>query len=218
MSAVSKEEQLLPRRMSIDEYIEFENASEFKHEYVDGYAVAMAGSLPEHSLVTVNFAGELRNLLKGTPCRVYDSNLRIGIKRTFRFRYSDAVVVCGPIEVDPSDKSKMSILNPRVIIEVSSPSTEGVDKDDKVEDYTSIPTLEHYVLVSSRRESVQVISRRSDGTWSLTHSVGREASVTLETLGVTIPLAEIYRDVTFAPIAPPSPPEKGEGSGETKPS
>src|SRR5690606_33977389 len=99
----------------------------------------------EHSLITMNLGGELRNSLKGKDCRVYDGNLRVRIHRKPLYRYPDLQVVCGPIEYDPEDAANMTALNPRLIVEVLSPSTEGYTRGEKFREYRQIPTLREYV-------------------------------------------------------------------------
>ena len=110
-----------PRRYTIEEYLRIERDSAQRHEYFDGEIVAMAGRSPQHSLVIANIVGEVRQRLKGTPCRMYEANLRVRIPRSRHCVYPDATIVCGPIESDPDDRSGDTIVNPRAVIQVLSP-------------------------------------------------------------------------------------------------
>src|SRR5436190_1846687 len=121
-----------PRRYTLDEYFKIARDSEVKLEYIDGEIVAMAGGTYNHSLITTNTIIALGNRLKGKQCRVLESNLRVGIKRS-RYTYPDIPVVCGAPQFDPRDSE--TIVNPRVLIEVLSPSTERSDRGEKVNRY-----------------------------------------------------------------------------------
>jgi Uma2 family endonuclease len=184
---------------TIAEYFQYENAATSKHEYRDGEIVAMAGGSGEHSLITQNFGGELRQQLKGKPCRVYDSNLRMGIPGTPLYTYPDVSVICGPVKYDPKDVSNQTATNPRVLVEVLSPSTEGYDRGEKFSKYRKIESLEEYVIV--RQDAVQVESyyRQKDGTWVFSSVSGLEGKVQLTSVEAEVALAEIYAGVDGLP-------------------
>src|SRR5450755_1942635 len=113
-----------PRRYTVEEYLRLEHESPEKHEYRDGEIIAMAGGTYEHSLIIANIIGELRGRLKGTPCRVNESNLRVRVARTVRYSYPDLAVVCGEPQFDPKDVNRTTVTNPRLVVEVISESTE----------------------------------------------------------------------------------------------
>jgi Uma2 family endonuclease len=186
-----------PRRYTIEDYFRIARDSTERLEYIDGEIVAMAGGTYNHSLIVANFGGELRNKLKGKPCRALESNLRVGIVRAGRYTYPDIPVVCGPPQFDPRDAE--TIVNPRVLIEVLSPSTERSDRGEKFNRYRLLESLQEYILVSQDKPLVECFLRQSDGGWLLMHFAGMEAIAKLRSLEVELPLAEIYAGVEFPP-------------------
>lgn len=185
------------RHYTVEEYLRLEEDSSEKHEYRDGEIVAMAGGSPDHSLILANTIGELRNHLKGKPCRLYESNLRIKDVRKVLYHYPDATVVCGPTLYDPQEAKKMTVINPRVIVEVLSSSTEGYDRGVKFSRYREIESFEEYVLIAQEGLSVETFLRQPDGTWSLAAYNGRDAIAKIRCLGIDLPLAEVYAGVEF---------------------
>jgi Uma2 family endonuclease len=190
------------RSQSIAEYVELERRSDQRHEYEDGQILAMAGGSPEHSFIVANLVREAGYALKGKPCRVADSNLRIRIPRRPKYVYPDASIICGPLQLDPDDPQQHSILNPRVIIEVLSPSTEADDRGDKFTDYRRIESFEEYILISEDRPSVETFLRQPDGTWSFLNFAGSEAIAKIRCLGIEIPMTEIYAGIDFQASGP----------------
>ena len=140
------------------EYLELERAADERHEFHDGEILAMSGGSLEYSLITANLVGEMRNALKGKPCRVAESNLRVGIPQPGRYVYPDALVYCGPPQFDPQDVDRHTLLNPRVIIEVLSPSTEAYDHGDALAQYP----LGRYRR-ANRHDSTTGIRRKTSG-------------------------------------------------------
>lgn len=194
-----------PKRFTVQEYLAFERGSAEKHELRDGELVAMAGGTPEHSLIIANVTGELRNRLKGKPCRVYESNLRVRPPRSERYTYPDVSVFCTDLRRDPLDAEGQTVTNPRVIVEVLSKSTESSDRGEKFRRYLLIDTLEEYVLVAQSNPRVETFLRQPDGTWSFAYHDGLESTARLRSLGVDLPLTEIYAGVTFPPPEPEGP-------------
>jgi len=139
------------------------------------------------------------NRLKGGKCRVYDSNLRVRVPRTTLYTYPDVIVACGELGFDPLDKRKTTILNPTLIVEVLSPSTEAWDRGGKLQSYIQIDSLREYVLVSSETASVETFFRQQDGTWLYTPTTPPAADVKFRSLNVELPFAEIYAGVAFPP-------------------
>ncbi len=186
-----------PPRLSIQEYFRREAKSETKHDYLDGYAIAMAGGSPRHSLISANIGGEIRAKLRKKPCDLYDSNLLIGFPGLPYTHYPDAAIICGPLEHDPRDLSKITVINPTVVIEVLSPSTEGLDRGEKFDRYRSLASFREYVLVRQDRAEVQTFVKQKDGTWLMRVFTGLKGSVKLESVAISIKLEEIYRGVKF---------------------
>jgi Uma2 family endonuclease len=184
-------------RCTPEEYLRREREADRKHEYYHGEVFAMAGGSPDHSLIIANVSGELRARLKGGPCRVYESNLRVRIPRTTLYTYPDVTVICGERQFDPLDTQQETVLNPALVVEVLSRSTESWDRGGKFQNYREIESLREYVLVSGDKAVVETFRRQSDGTWVLHASAGREAVAPVKSLGVELPLAEIYDGVEF---------------------
>ena len=184
-------------RYSVDEYLAFEISAVDKHEFHDGEILAMSGGTYEASLIAVNFVREASNFLKGKPCRVLESNLRVRIARLNRYLYPDALIHCGPPEFDPLDTKRHTILNPRVVIEVLSPSTQAYDRGEKFAAYREIPSIEEHILISQDHPNVESRLRQPIGDWSAISFNGIEAVAKVRCLGIEIPLAEIYAGVEW---------------------
>lgn len=189
---------------SLRDYLARETREEVRHEYHDGEILAMAGGSMSHSQICLNLGSELRTRLKGKSCQAFDSNLRVRIETTNRVVYPDLSVVCGTVERDPRDASNGTILNPRVVIEVISPTTERYDRTEKRDHYLKLPSLQAYVLVDQDRPRVEVFTRNPEGRWELDFATGLDASLKIEAIGVEIPLREIYDRVEFPPPKSPT--------------
>ena len=183
------------RRFTIAEYLELENEADERHEYQDGEILAMAGGSPEQSFIIANFVREAGNSLKGKPCRVAESNLRIRIPHIPRYMYPDASIICGPLQIDPQDPRRQTILNPKVIIEVLSPSTEAYDRGDKFTQYRQIQAFEEYILISQDRPNFESFLRQADEAWSILNFTGLDAAAKIRSLGISIPMAELYAGI-----------------------
>ncbi len=196
MSAVLK-----PRLTEV-EYLAFERAAESRHEFHRGEIFAMAGASEPHNLITLALASSMHVRLQGQPCRVYSSEMRVKPKSSQSSVYPDIVVACPPIEF--LDEMRDTLLNPQVVVEVLSPTTEAYDRGAKFDLYRDAPSLQQYVLVSqSSRRAVSYV-RLSDGVaWLMTPLDHPEASIDFPTLGISVPLADLYRDVELsAPVEP----------------
>lgn len=187
------------RFYTVEEYLEMEEASETRHDYLDGRIFDMAGGSAEHNTIAVNLIGELRQVLKGSSCRVFGLDHRLQDARSTLYTYPDVQIVCGEPEYRPDDKRRTTLTNPKVIIEVLSPSTEAYDRGDKFARYIALPSLVDYLLVSQKSARVDTFHRQGDGTWRFSWVEGLNQTLVVEAVGVTVPLAEIYRDVTFPP-------------------
>jgi Uma2 family endonuclease len=134
---------------------------------------------------------------------VFDSNIRILIPRKVLYTYPDATVICGPVQYDPRDKSTGTALNPKLIVEVLSPSTEGYDRGEKFDSYREIESLQEYVLVSQSSPHIQSFLRQKEGMWLFGAFAGIDAVAKLRSLEIEIQLREAYAGVEFPPPAPP---------------
>lgn len=180
-------------RFSFEEYLRVEADSGTKHEFFAGSVYAMSGGTPEHAGVTANIARLLGNALVQKPCRVFSPDLRVRVEATGLGTYADVTVICGRIELDPADPKRHTALNPKVLVEVLSPSTEDYDRGDKLGNYKQISSLEEVVLVAHDRREVEVVRRELDGSWSR-HIARDGESVRLISIDCEIPVAAIYRD------------------------
>lgn len=166
------------------EYYRRERAAEFKSEYHAGEVFAMAGGTVNHSLIKANVVGTMRDVLrkKGGGCRTYDSDLRVKVSQTGLRTYPDLTVICGPVQSDPEDERGETAINPTLIVEVLSDSTERYDRGTKFKHYQTVATLKQYVLVSQDQPLVETYLRQSDGTWQYASVTGLEAVAPLISL------------------------------------
>lgn len=174
--------------MTHEQYLELERTSEDKHEYVDGVVHLMAGGTPEHGRLTAAFSGLLFAALGGRPCVVLSSDVRIRIQATDRSTYPDLSVVCGPLVPDADDPD--AVINPVLIVEVLSPTTEAADRGEKFAHYRRLDSLQEYVLVAQDRPRVEVFRREGD-IWALReHGPGSE--IALASVDASIPVDALY--------------------------
>ena len=199
----------LVKRYTPQEYYRLERDAPYKSDYYDGEIFAMAGGTVAHSTITTNIVGELRNRLKGKPCAAYESNLRLRIRTTGLRCYPDASVFCGPLERDPEDTNLETLTNPTALFEVLSPSTEAYDRGFKAGNYRQIESLRAYVLISQTDVHAEVYSRQADGSWLLREAKGLDGVLSIPSIGIDLPLSEIYDRVDFtaapAETSPPLP-------------
>ncbi len=178
--------------MTAQEYLAFERASAERHEFADGEIFAMSGGTYQHSLVASNITTALQTALTGRPCTALGADIRIHIPSTGRYTYADGVVVCGqPVF---ADDVRDTLMNPVVIVEVLSDSTESYDRGDKFEQYETIPTLRDYVLASQKKARIEHFQRQADGTWQRRVAVAGER-VTFESIGCAIEVDRAYAKV-----------------------
>jgi Uma2 family endonuclease len=182
--------------LSPQEYLARERLADCRSEFYRGEMFAMAGGSPRHSLIKTNLVGELRNLLKGRSCTAYDSDLRILVSATGLYTYPDASVICGELQFD--DDHRDTVLNPTLLAEVLSDSTEAYDRGKKFDHYRQLPSLREYLLVAQDSPRLERFARNPDGTWTLTIVSGMDQSLALPAIGVTLSLAEVYDKVDFA--------------------
>ena len=182
------------RHLTSQEYLALERAAEYKSEFYKGEVFAFAGASLRHNLIAANFLATTHSRLRGGPCSAFSSDMRITIPQTPHYTYADVVVVCGKPELD--DDFKDNLLNPIVIVEVLSPSTESFDRGKKFESYQRIASLMEYVLVSQDRPRVEQFLRQPDGRW-LYSETSAEGSIKLTSIDCELSLNDIYEKVEF---------------------
>ena len=189
--------QPTPPLMTVDAYLELERHSDVKHEYIDGYVYAMAGGSSAQSVISANIIALLRPHLRGGPCRVHTSDMRVRLSAT-RYVYPDVSVSCD--ERDRVNSEQDEIHYPRLVVEVLSRTTQDYDRTDKFDLYRGCAALQDYVLVSTRRRSVHVYSCGDDGVWLL-RPFGPGDDVLLPSIDFRTPIAAFYEDVEW-PTSP----------------
>jgi Uma2 family endonuclease len=195
--------------MTEAEYLAFERASEWKHEFWAGEIFAMTGASEAHNLICTSISFLLYGQLRGRPCKIYSGDMRVKIAATGLYTYPDISVVCG--EARFSDDHRDTLINPTVIFEVLSPSTERYDRGRKFQHYRQLESLRAYVLIEQDSPRIEYYQRQADHTWLLADAHGLDARLELPVIGCTLALAEVYEQVTFAPEPDPSqPPEDPE--------
>lgn len=194
-------------RLTENEYLALERAAPFKSEYFGGELFAMAGGSPMHSRIAANLIRELGNKLEGRPCQPFTSDLRLKIVATGLCTYPDVSVVCGPLQL--AAETDDMVVNPTVVFEVLSDSTEAYDRGEKFRHYRQMPSLQEYVLVSQRSPRIEQFVRRPNEEWSWRVAEGLEATLALPSLEITLEVAKVFARVEFAPApirAPVRPP------------
>jgi Uma2 family endonuclease len=176
-----------------EEYLETELKAEFRSEYLDGKVYAMAGASPSHMRLSVNLLRRVDEALEGGSCEVFPSDAKVRVAMAGPYFYPDLVVVCG----EPQWQGRGVLLNPKVVIEILSPSTEAFDRGRKFQEYRRQESLAEYVLISQDRPQIEVYLKQPNGEWSLTSCVDPDGVVELAAIGVRLKMAEIYSQVKF---------------------
>src|SRR4051812_15921663 len=179
-----------------EQYLEIERKAEFKSEYYQGEMFAMSGASLAHNRLVRQLMREFGNELRNGRCEAVSNDLRVFVPATRLFTYPDVVIFCG--EPRLMDAQSDTLLNPTVIVEVLSPSTEAYDRGRKFEHYQSIESLREYVLVASDRIHVDLYTRQTDGGWLLTSASRLEDSISLKSAGCQLVLADVYEKIDLA--------------------
>ncbi|MBL8167171.1 MAG: Uma2 family endonuclease [Acidobacteria bacterium] len=187
MSAQAQQKYLMP-----EEYLAIERQSAEKSEYVDGVMYVMAGGSPNHSLIGGNVLTELNTQLKRSPCRVFNSDLKVCVPSKRKYFYPDVTVVCGAPQFDDDQDV---LLNPLLLIEVLSDSTAGYDRARKFLYYQEIESFSEYLLLSQDEFVVEHYVKQPNGSWIYTVARGEEQSVELTTINCRLQLRDIYAKV-----------------------
>lgn len=186
------------KRITPQEYLIRERQASIKSEFYQGEIFAMGGGSANHSLIAANFVGEARNSLKGRQCAVFNSDLRLQVQSTGLYTYPDATIVCGELLFD--DDHRDTLLNPTVIVEVLSDSTEKYDRGKKSNHYRQIASLKELILIAQDRSHVERFTRQPNGDWLFHEQKELTADFELKSLGISIAISELYRGVKFEPI------------------
>jgi Uma2 family endonuclease len=186
---------LLKAKYTREQYLALERQAEHKSEFLNGEIFAMSGASREHNRITVNVGSGLHTQLRGRPCETFISDMRVEVSTTGLYTYPDVVVVCG----DPhfEDANVDTLLNPTLIVEVLSPSTEAYDRGEKFAHYRRLPSVKEYVLVAQERCRVERYVRQENDQWLLSEASDLSDTIVLASIDCRLPLAEVYDRVTF---------------------
>jgi Uma2 family endonuclease len=174
---------------SWDEYLALEEASEERHEFIDGQVFVMAGATPRHNRIVLNAGNALDRALRDTPCVALAGQQRVFVAATGMAGYPDVTVVCGPAERLPDQRT---LLNPSLLVEVLSPSTEDYDRGAKFRHYRRIPSFVEYLLISTDERRVEHHRRLEPGQWLMREYEHDDARIELPVLGVALTLGDLY--------------------------
>ncbi len=184
-----------PTPMTEVDYLAFEETTDDKHEYSQGRVYAMTGGSVRHSVISANTITHLNNQLDEKDCTVTSSDLRVHVASRKAYRYPDVIVFCGaPAYITGRVDT---ITNPVVLVEVLSPSTELIDRNDKLAEYTQIESLQAYLMISQNTMKIERFLRHESGQWLYQYVTGLEAEIDLPSLGCTLALSKIYHKVSW---------------------
>ena len=192
MSAIPK------TKLTPAEYLEFERKSDVRHEYFKGEIFAMSGAKRNHCLISVNLNGLIWQHLKGKDFEAYINKMRVFVPQTGLYTYPDLVVVCG--EPQFQDDVFDTLLNPVLLIEVLSDSTEGYDRGKKFQHYRSIESLQEYVLVAQDEARIEKYVKHGDGFWLLSEAVGLDSEIEFSSIECKLALREVYDKINLSEV------------------
>ncbi len=187
MNLAAREHLTIPIR----EYLEGEQHSDIRHEYLAGQVYAMAGAGEKHNIIALNIASKLRSAVRGTPCRVFISDMKVRVEHNDAYYYPDVMVTC-----DPQDTESLHKRLPCLIVEVLSPATEAIDRREKLIAYRTLPSLRYYLLVSQEKRQVECYTRDADNRWLI--AVAEDSGsleILCDNLKANFSLDDIYEDV-----------------------
>ena len=181
-------------KVTAEEYLALDRAAEFRSEFLDGEIVAMSGGRMRHAQLGGSVFGQIYGALQGSACQAFGSDFRVRVSSRM-YVYPDVIVVCGkPIL---ADERQDILLNPTVIVEVLSPSTEKYDRGIKLQRYRGIESLRDYILVAQDQVRVEQYTRAEDHAWAFRDYQSPQESLVMESIGVSVPLARIYERIEF---------------------
>jgi Uma2 family endonuclease len=178
-----------------EQYLEIERAAETKSEFFEGELFAMAPTGAPHNRLVWNLIAELGTQLRSGPCHGYPCDMRVRVPSSGLYTYPDVVVACG--EPKYLDGRQDTLLNPSLIVEVLSPSTEAYDRGRKFEQYASVPSLSEYLLVASDRIHLDLYARQATGGWLRTSASGPDGALDLASVGCRVTVSSLYRDMAI---------------------
>ncbi len=181
--------------LSPEQYLAIERAAETRSEYFRGEMFAMTGASRNHNRIAMNSSAEIHRQLKDRLCEVYQTDMRVKVSSTGLYTYPDIIVTCEHPEFE--DSAVDTLLNPQVLIEVLSPSTESWDRGKKFGNYRQIASLREYVLITQDRMLVEKFARLPDGEWRLSEVSRPDDRLILDSVACSIKLSEIYARVEF---------------------
>ncbi len=182
------------RFISPQDYLTIERASEIRHEYYNGEMFAMSGATRAHNVIAGNIFRRLLEQFEDRDCEAYMADMRVKVDRKGLYTYPDVVTACDP---KFEDEEFDTLINPRVIVEVLSKSTEGYDRGTKFEIYRRLPSLQDYVLVSQDKMHIEHFQRQPDGRWILEEFDAPERTLAFETSNCILQVADVYTKVSF---------------------
>jgi Uma2 family endonuclease len=185
--------------MTYSEYLSAEATADVRHEFRGGHVIAMAGGSPEHAGLAMSVGAALSHGLRGKPCRVFSADLRVRVQATDLSTYPDVTVVCGGVESAPDDRD--AVVNPIVIVEVLSPSTESWDRGEKFAHYRNLPSFREYLLVSQNERRLELYRRDEAGDWEM-HEARAGDSIEIRCIGVWLDVDQVYRDPFIEEMGP----------------
>ena len=188
------------RRYTLEEYLALERESEVKYEFWNGEVFAMSGGTLSHEIIIGNVLSCFRSRIQGR-CRTFSSGMQIKVPSAPPYRYADGSVVCGKVEVERYNGTDL-LINPVLIYEVLSSSTEAYDRGDKFTWYKSIPSLREYLLVAQHRPHITHYAKQNDGAWSYAEINDLDASLELRSVDLTLKLSDVYQDVELETLTP----------------
>lgn len=180
-------------RLTPEDYLALERSVDFKSEYFNGEIFAMTGASESHNTIAVNVSSEIRQQLKKHPCKVYANDMRVKVDPTGLYTYPDVVVTCGKAQFD--DTHLDTLLNPILIVEVLSDSTEAYDRGRKFEHYRKLDSLVEYVLIAQNRPHIESYRRQADQQWLLRECSELDGTLRLLSIDCDLALAEVYDKV-----------------------
>jgi Uma2 family endonuclease len=178
-----------------EEYLAFERKAETKSEYVNGEIFALAGASRKHNLIAGNIFGELRQQFKGKPCEVYPGEMRVKAPAARSYVYPDVVVVCGEPQFE--DDYLDTLLNPTLVVEVLSKSTESYNRLAKSAYYRTIESLTEYLLIAQEEYRVEQYVKQADGRWLLSDVCSLDSVIELKSIGCSLALRDLYERVSI---------------------
>jgi Uma2 family endonuclease len=187
------------RRYTLEEYFALEHASEAKYEYWQGEVYAMSSASPAHVQIQINLITLLRSQLRGRPCRIFSSDMRLKVPSLPPYRYPDLSALCGEPIFELIGGLEV-LTNPTLIVEILSPTTEAFDRGDKFTHYKSIPSFIEYVLIAQHRPYIGQYVKQSPEVWSYRECNDLLTSLYIPSLECQLVLEELYQDVTFEPF------------------